>query len=47
MLIINCGIKRVVAERRYHDAADSIAMFAQAGVKLEHIIDEVQKYEKQ
>ena len=47
MLIINCGIKRVVAERRYHDSADSIAMFKQAGVRLEHIIDEVQQYEKQ
>ena len=47
MLIINCGITRVVAERRYHDSADSIAMFKQAGVKLEHIIDEVQQYEKQ
>ena len=47
MLIINCGITRVVAERRYHDSADTIAMFSQAGVTLEHLIDEVQKYERQ
>lgn len=47
MLIINCGIKRVVAERRYHDCADTIAMFAQAGVKLEHTLDEVQQYSNQ
>jgi dCMP deaminase len=47
MLIINCGIVRVVAERRYHDAGDSIAMFAQAGVALEHVVDEVQKYDRQ
>jgi dCMP deaminase len=47
MLIINCGIKRVVAERRYHDSADTVAMFAQAGVALEHVHDEVQRYEKQ
>jgi len=47
MLIINCGIRRVVAERRYHDSADSIAMFEQAGVCLEHVFDEVQQYDKQ
>ncbi|HQL33650.1 MAG TPA: cytidine/deoxycytidylate deaminase family protein [Treponemataceae bacterium] len=47
MLIINCGILRVVAERRYHDCADTIAMFKQAGVTLEHIHDETEKYEKQ
>jgi dCMP deaminase len=47
MLIINCGITRVVAERRYHDSADTVAMFSQAGIKLEHVHDEVQQYEKQ
>jgi dCMP deaminase len=47
MLIINCGITRVVAEKRYHDSADTITMFTQAGVVLEHVIDEVQHYEKQ
>ncbi|HHU36101.1 MAG TPA: cell division protein DedD [Treponema sp.] len=47
MLIINCGISRVVAERRYHDCADTIAMFKQAGIQLEHIIDEVQQYSGQ
>ena len=47
MLIINCGITRVVAERRYHDAADTIAMFRQAGVALEHVIDEVERYDRQ
>jgi len=47
MLIINCGIKRVVAERKYHDSADTVAMFATAGVALEHLVDEVQQYEKQ
>jgi len=47
MLIINCGITRVVAERRYHDAADTVAMFRQAGVTLEHVIDEVERYDRQ
>ncbi len=47
MMIINCGIVRVVAERRYHDAAESEDMFSRAGVKLEYIHDEVEKYENQ
>ena len=47
MLIINCGIKRVIAEKRYHDSADSIEMFKQAGVILEHLNDAVEEYQKQ
>ena len=46
MLIINCGIKRVVCQRKYHDSADSLSMFAQAGVEIIHLLDEVQQYEK-
>ena len=46
MLIINCGIKRVVCEKRYHDSADSLAMFQQAGVEIVHLNDEVQQYDK-
>lgn len=44
MLIINCGIKRVVAEKRYHDSADTIEMFKAAGIILEHLHDEVERY---
>ena len=47
MLIINCGITRVVCQRRYHDAGDSEAMFAMAGIALEYIHNEVQQYDKQ
>lgn len=47
MMIINCGIKRVVAERRYHAGAESEEMFAQAGIQLEFVHDEVQKYANQ
>jgi dCMP deaminase len=47
MLIINCGIERVVCQRRYHDSADSEAMFEKAKVKLEYVYDEVQQYEAQ
>ncbi len=47
MMIINCGIVRVVCERRYHDGAESEAMFAAAGVRLEYVFDEVQRYSDQ
>ena len=47
MMIINCGIVRVVAERRYHDGAESEEMFRIAGVILEYVHDEVEKYENQ
>jgi dCMP deaminase len=47
MLIINCGIERVVCEKKYHAGTESEAMFAEAGVKLEFASEEVQQYEKQ
>jgi len=47
MLIINCGIVRVVCEKKYHAGAESEEMFKIAGVKLEYVIDEVLKYDKQ
>jgi len=47
MLIINCGIERVVCERKYHAGAESEEMFKTAGVKLEYVHDEVQKYNNQ
>lgn len=45
MLIINCGIVRVVCERRYHDGAESEDLFRQARVELVFKHDEVQQYE--
>jgi len=47
MLIINCGIKRVVCERKYHAGAESEEMFKEAGVALEFVFDEIQKYDNQ
>ena len=47
MLIINCGIKRVVCERKYHTGAESEELFRQAGVQLEFFHDEVQQYDNQ
>jgi len=34
MLIINCGIKRVVCEKKYHDSKDSLEMFNKQMLKL-------------
>ncbi|MBW7847354.1 MAG: cytidine/deoxycytidylate deaminase family protein [Bacteroidales bacterium] len=47
MLIINCGIERVVCERKYHAGAESEAMFAEAGIKLEFMNNDIQQYDKQ
>jgi len=47
MLIINCGIVRVVCQKKYHDGRDSEEMFARARVSLEFVNEEIQQYEKQ
>ncbi len=47
MLIINCGIKRVVCEKKYHAGAESEEMFAIAGVELEFVSQEVMQYSNQ
>lgn len=44
MLIINCGIRRVVCERKYHAGGESEAMFSEAGIELVFKHDEVQQY---
>ena len=44
MLIINCGIKRVVCEKKYHSGQESEEMFKMAGVTLEFFSEEIQKY---
>jgi dCMP deaminase len=47
MMIINCGIKRVVCERVYHSGKESEEMFATAGVVLEYVKEEVLSYDNQ
>lgn len=47
MLLINCGIKRVYCERKYHAGAESEEMFKKAGIKLEYKFNEVVKYKNQ
>ncbi|MDA3850779.1 MAG: cytidine/deoxycytidylate deaminase family protein [Spirochaetaceae bacterium] len=47
MLILSCGIIRVVCEKKYHAGAESEAMFKQAGVPLEYKVEEVLSYSGQ
>lgn len=47
MLLINCGIKRIYAERKYHTGKESEKMFKKAKIKLEYKFNELQKYENQ
>lgn len=47
MLIINCGIIRVVCEKKYHDGTESEAMFRQAGIRLEYVSQDIQEYDHQ
>lgn len=47
MLIINCGITRVMCEKKYHAGAESEEMFKQAGISLEYVNDEILQYDKQ
>ena len=47
MLLINSGINRIVAERKYHAGAESEKMLKKAGIKLKYKFNEVEKYENQ
>ncbi len=46
-LLINAGIKRVVAEKRYHDGELSRQFLKDAGVKLIVLNEEVEEYKEQ
>ena len=47
MLIINCGISRVVCEKKYHAGSESEEMFRMAGVNLEFFENDVEQYDNQ
>jgi dCMP deaminase len=47
MLIISCGIKRVVCEYRYHAGEESEELFRQAGVELHFINPQILEYSRQ
>ena len=45
-MIINCGIKRVVALNDYHAATESKRIFEQSGLQLDILDSDSVKYEK-
>ncbi|MBK7957133.1 MAG: cytidine/deoxycytidylate deaminase family protein [Bacteroidetes bacterium] len=45
MLIINCGIARVVCQRKYQAGTESEEMLREAGIKLEFFEEQIQEYE--
>lgn len=45
MLIINCGIERVVCEKRYQQAEESEEMFRKVGIALEYFSEDIMTYE--
>ncbi|HOF15649.1 MAG TPA: cytidine/deoxycytidylate deaminase family protein [Bacteroidales bacterium] len=47
MMIINCGIKRVVCEKKYHAGKESEEMFRTCNVALEFVSEDTLQYEKQ
>lgn len=47
MLIINCGIKKVICEKKYHAGGESEEMFKTARISLEFFNDEVEQYKNQ
>lgn len=47
MMIINCEIKRVVCQMKYHAGAESEKMFSEAGIELVFFDNSILKYDKQ
>lgn len=47
MLIISCGIERVVCEKRYHAGKESESLFKEAEIQLEYISSDILEYENQ
>ena len=46
MLLIACGIKRIVAEYKYQAGGEAEAMLLQAGIQLEYVHNETLTYQK-
>lgn len=44
-MIINCGIKKVVCEKKYKLWEDTHEMFEKAGIEISYFFDEVKKYD--
>lgn len=46
-MIVNCGIERVVCEKKYHAAAQTRDLFKKAKIKFEILSDELVRYKDQ
>ena len=46
MLLIACGIKRIVAEYKYQAGSEAETMLLQAGIQLEYVHNETLTYQK-
>ena len=44
MLIVNCGIKKVVCEKKYHAGKETEFIFKKAGVRLDYFTNEMVVY---
>ena len=44
-MIINCGISRIVCERKYKLSKDSEELLKLSNIKIEYLYDEIQKYD--
>ncbi|MDR1792719.1 MAG: cytidine/deoxycytidylate deaminase family protein [Bacteroidales bacterium] len=47
MMIINCGIKRVVCQKKYHAGEESEEMFKTAKIQIEFVENEIMQYSNQ
>lgn len=47
MLLINCGIKRVVCDKKYHAGGEAEEMLKAAGIEIVFMHDEVEQYTNQ
>ena len=47
MLIISCGIKKVVAKSQYHAAQETREMFKQAGIEMVVLGESIEQYANQ
>lgn len=47
MMLINCGVKRVYCEKKYHAVEESEKMFKKAGIKLEYKYKTIERYKNQ
>lgn len=45
-MIINSGVKRIVCKKRYHADADSVEIFSKAGIILDILNNDFEKYDK-